>query len=73
MGMMGATAAMPAVTVGRALFILLPVMRFILMSGVFPHYRDQRSSAIAALPPANVAPGLVAGAARNARHVRALV
>ncbi|MDR8395716.1 MULTISPECIES: hypothetical protein [Paraburkholderia] len=54
---------MLAATVGIALFILLPVMRFILMSGVFLHQRDYRFGAIAALLPAIVAPGLVVGAA----------
>jgi uncharacterized membrane protein len=51
------------VTIGIALFILLPVMRLILMLGVFLHQRDYRFSAIAALVLVIVAAGLVVGAA----------
>lgn len=36
-------------TAGVALFILLPIMRLILMLGVFLHQRDYRFSAITAL------------------------
>jgi uncharacterized membrane protein len=54
---------MPVVTIGIALFILLPVMRLILMLGVFLHQRDYRFSAIAALVLVIVAAGLVVGAA----------
>jgi hypothetical protein len=36
-------------TAGIALFILLPIMRLVLMLGVFLHQRDYRFSAIAAL------------------------
>ncbi len=54
---------MSIVTIGIALFILLPVMRLILMLGVFLHQRDYRFSAIAALVLAIVAVGLVVGAA----------
>jgi uncharacterized membrane protein YhaH (DUF805 family) len=57
------SAGMPVVTVGIALFILLPVMRLILMLGVFLHQRDYRFSAIAALVLVIVAAGLVVGAA----------
>lgn len=58
-----ASAGMPVVTLGIALFILLPVMRLILMLGVFLHQRDYRFSVIAALVLAIVAAGLVVGAA----------
>jgi uncharacterized membrane protein YhaH (DUF805 family) len=58
-----ASAGMPVVTIGIALFILLPVMRLILMLGVFLHQRDYRFSAIAALVLVIVAAGLVVGAA----------
>ncbi|MFM0172548.1 DUF1634 domain-containing protein [Paraburkholderia sediminicola] len=57
------SAGMSVVTAGIALFILLPVMRLILMLGVFLHQRDYRFSAIAALVLAIVAAGLVVGAA----------
>ncbi|WP_181309227.1 hypothetical protein [Paraburkholderia sp. BL18I3N2] len=40
-----------------ALFILPPVIRLILMLGVFLHQRDYRFSAIAALVPTIVAMG----------------
>ncbi|SMG57810.1 DUF1634 domain-containing protein [Paraburkholderia susongensis] len=56
-------AGMPIVSAGIALFILLPVMRLILMLGVFLHRRDYRFSAIAALVLAIVAAGLLVGAA----------
>jgi hypothetical protein len=58
-----AAAGMSIVTVGIALFILLPIMRLILMLGVFLHQRDYRFSAIAALVLAIVAAGLLVGAA----------
>ena len=64
---------MPFPSAGIALFILLPVMRLILMLGVFLQQRDYRFGAIAALVLAIVAAGWVVGAARNARHARALV
>lgn len=51
------------VTIGIALFILPPVMRLILMFGVFLHHRDYRLSAIAALVLTIVAVAWVAGAA----------
>jgi uncharacterized membrane protein len=54
---------MSIVTAGIALFILLPVMRLILMLGVFLHQRDYRFGAIAALVLAIVAAGLLVGAA----------
>ncbi|MFM0220594.1 DUF1634 domain-containing protein [Paraburkholderia dipogonis] len=57
------SVGMSVVTAGIALFILLPVMRLILMLGVFLHQRDYRFSAIAALVLAIVAAGLVVGAA----------
>jgi uncharacterized membrane protein len=50
-------------TAGIALFILLPIMRLILMLGVFLHQRDYRFGAIAALVLAIVATGLLVGAA----------
>lgn len=68
-----AATVVTLLTVAIALFILLPVMRFILMSGVFLHQRDSRFNAIAALLPAIATRGLVAGAAGNARTARALV
>ncbi|WP_454828151.1 hypothetical protein [Paraburkholderia xenovorans] len=68
-----AATVVTLLTVAIALFILLPVMRFILMSGVFLHQRDYRFGTIAALLPAIAARGLVAGAAGNARNARALV
>lgn len=58
-----ASAGMSIVTAGIALFILLPIMRLILMLGVFLHQRDYRFSAIAALVLAIVAAGLLVGAA----------
>jgi hypothetical protein len=58
-----APAGMSIVTAGIALFILLPIMRLILMLGVFLHQRDYRFSAIAALVLAIVAAGLLVGAA----------
>ncbi|CAB3776127.1 hypothetical protein LMG28614_00151 [Paraburkholderia ultramafica] len=58
-----AAAGMSIVTMGIALFILLPIMRLILMLGVFLHQRDYRFSAIAALVLAIVAAGLLVGAA----------
>ncbi|MFM0627270.1 DUF1634 domain-containing protein [Paraburkholderia xenovorans] len=58
-----ASAGMPVATIGIALFILLPVMRLILMLGVFQHQRDYRFSAVAALVLMIVAAGLVVGAA----------
>lgn len=57
------TAGMPIMTAGIALFILLPIMRLILMLGVFLHQRDYRFGAIAALVLAIVAVGLLVGAA----------
>ncbi|MEA3083863.1 MAG: hypothetical protein QOC89_1560 [Paraburkholderia sp.] len=54
---------MHIVTVGIALFILLPIMRLILMLGMFLHQRDYRFSAITALVLAIVAAGLLVGAA----------
>jgi hypothetical protein len=58
-----ATAGTSIVTAGIALFILLPIMRLILMLGVFVHQRDYRFGAIAALVLAIVAAGLLVGAA----------
>lgn len=58
-----AAAGMSVVTAGIALFILLPIMRLILMLGVFLRQRDYRFSAIAALVLAIVAAGLLVGAA----------
>jgi uncharacterized membrane protein YhaH (DUF805 family) len=54
---------MSVMTAGIALFILLPIMRLILMLGVFLRRRDYRFGAIAALVLAIVAVGLVVGAA----------
>ncbi|MFL9910898.1 DUF1634 domain-containing protein [Paraburkholderia sp. RL17-337-BIB-A] len=54
---------MHIVTAGIALFILLPIMRLILMLGMFLHQRDYRFSAITALVLAIVAAGLLVGAA----------
>lgn len=62
-GLLSAPAGMPIVTVGIALFILLPIMRLILMLGMFLHQRDYRFSAIAALVLLIVAAGLLVGAA----------
>lgn len=56
-------AGMSVMSAGIALFILLPVMRLILMLGVFLRRRDYRFGAIAALVLAIVAVGLVVGAA----------
>jgi hypothetical protein len=60
-----ATAVVGAhiMTVGIALFILLPIMRLILMLGVFLHQRDYRFSAIAALVLMIVVAGSMIGAA----------
>jgi uncharacterized membrane protein len=49
-------------TTGIAFFILLPVMRLILMLGVFLHQRDYRFSAIAALVLMIVIAGSMIGA-----------
>ncbi|MFT4068407.1 DUF1634 domain-containing protein [Paraburkholderia sp.] len=57
------SAGMSVMTAGVALFILLPIMRLILMLGVFLRRRDYRFGAIAALVLAIVAVGLVVGAA----------
>jgi uncharacterized membrane protein YhaH (DUF805 family) len=54
---------MSVMTAGIALFILLPIMRLILMLGVFLRRRDYRFGAIAALVLAIVAVGLMVGAA----------
>jgi uncharacterized membrane protein len=53
---------MRIVTTGIVLFILLPVLRLMLMFGVFLRERDYRFSAIAALVLLIVAAGCVAGA-----------
>ena len=53
---------MPLVTAGIALFILLPVLRLILMLGVFLQQRDYRFSAITVLVLLIVAAGCVVGA-----------
>ncbi|WP_233835931.1 DUF1634 domain-containing protein [Paraburkholderia sp. ZP32-5] len=58
-----AAIGMSVMTAGIALFILLPVMRLILMLGVFLRRRDYRFGAIAALVLAIVAVGLMVGAA----------
>ncbi|CAB3788420.1 DUF1634 domain-containing protein [Paraburkholderia fynbosensis] len=58
-----ATIGASVMTAGIALFILLPIMRLILMLGVFLHQRDYRFGAIAALVLAIVAAGLLVGAA----------
>jgi hypothetical protein len=50
-------------TAGIALFILLPLMRLILMLGVFLHQRDYRFSAITALVLMIVVIGSMIGAA----------
>ncbi|MFM0156658.1 DUF1634 domain-containing protein [Paraburkholderia sediminicola] len=62
-GLLSTSAGMHIVSVGIALFILLPIMRLILMLGMFLHQRDYRFSAIAALVLVIVAAGLLAGAA----------
>ncbi|CAE6810681.1 hypothetical protein R75483_05783 [Paraburkholderia domus] len=62
-GLHSTPAGMHIVTVGIALFILLPIMRLILMLGMFLHQRDYRFSAITALVLMIVAVGLVVGAA----------
>jgi uncharacterized membrane protein len=61
-GLLSQPTGMHIVTIGIALFILLPVMRLILMLGMFLHQRDYRFSAIAALVLAIVAAGLLVGA-----------
>ncbi len=53
---------MRIVTTGIVLFILLPVLRLMLMFGVFLRERDYRFSAIAALVLLIVAAGCVSGA-----------
>ncbi|MFL9868132.1 DUF1634 domain-containing protein [Paraburkholderia fungorum] len=58
-----ALPGMPVVTAGIALFILLPVMRLILMLGMFLHQRDYRFGAITAFVLLIVTAGLLAGAA----------
>jgi uncharacterized membrane protein len=60
--MLSISAGMHVMTAGIALFILLPIMRLILMLGMFLHQRDYRFSAIAALVLLIVAAGLLAGA-----------
>lgn len=55
-------AGMPIITAGIALFILLPVLRLVLMLGVFLRERDYRFGAIAALVLAIVIAGCVLGA-----------
>ncbi len=62
-GLLSLPVGMHIVTVGIALFILLPVMRLILMLGMFLHQRDYRFSAITALVLVIVAVGLLVGAA----------
>jgi hypothetical protein len=62
-GAAASATGMSIVTAGIALFILLPIMRLILMLGMFLHQRDYRFSAIAALVLAIVAAGLLLGAA----------
>lgn len=57
-----AVAAAHIMTTGIALFILLPIMRLILMLGVFLHQRDYRFSAIAALVLMIVIAGSMIGA-----------
>lgn len=57
---------MSVVTADIALFIPLPVMRLILMSGVFLHHRDYRFSAMAAPVPAIVLAIVSAGWAPGA-------
>jgi hypothetical protein len=54
---------MSVMTAGIALFVLLPIMRLILMLGVFLRRRDYWFGAIAALVLAIVAVGLIVGAA----------
>ena len=54
---------MMVVTAGIALFILLPVTRLILMSGVFLLQCDYRFGAVAALALVIMSAGLLAGAA----------
>jgi Protein of unknown function (DUF1634) len=49
-------------TAGIALFILLPIMRLMLMLGIFLHQRDYRFSAIAALVLMIVIAGSMIGA-----------
>ncbi|MFM0207704.1 DUF1634 domain-containing protein [Paraburkholderia sediminicola] len=61
-GLLSMPAGTHIVTVGIALFILLPVMRLILMLGMFLHQRDYRFSAITALVLVIVAVGLLVGA-----------
>jgi uncharacterized membrane protein len=53
---------MRIVTAGIALFILLPVLRLMLMLGVFLHQRDYRFSAITLLVLLIVAAGCAVGA-----------
>ncbi|WP_260854680.1 DUF1634 domain-containing protein [Paraburkholderia sp. BCC1884] len=62
-GSAGAAVGMRIMSAGIALFILLPIMRLILMLGVFVRQRDYRFGAIAALVLAIVATGLLIGAA----------
>jgi uncharacterized membrane protein len=50
-------------TAGVTLFILLPIMRLILMLGLFLHQRDYRFSAITALVLMIVVVGSMIGAA----------
>ena len=57
-----AVVATRIMTTGIAFFILLPVMRLILMLGVFLHQRDYRFSAIAALVLMIVIAGSMIGA-----------
>jgi len=53
---------MPVVTAGIALFILLPVLRLVLMLGVFLQQRDYRYSAITVLVLLILAAGCALGA-----------
>jgi uncharacterized membrane protein len=62
-GLLSTATGTHIVTAGIALFILLPVMRLILMLGIFLRQRDYRFSLIAALVLAIIAAGLLVGAA----------
>ncbi|MGV2293428.1 DUF1634 domain-containing protein [Trinickia sp. YCB016] len=58
-----AVVAAHIMTAGVALFILLPIMRLVLMLGVFLHQRDYRFSAITGLVLMIVLIGSMLGAA----------
>ena len=60
-GLAGSHASMTTVSIGVAIFILLPILRLALMLGVYLHQRDYRFSFIVALVLLIVGMGCFAG------------